>query len=262
MKNQEGRINKTLANEQWLALKQTYELLVKKGILREVLVIEGAPGCEDMVFAANQSFPWVTPAGQYMVVMSKMYHESRRREVPFFESYYQNLGYEILYLKHTSFFEGMGDTIVHPGKRLLYGGYGHRSTLNAYGELSQLLQVPVITLELPDNRFYHLDTCFVPLDHETVMLCKEAFTEKGLESLRKIFKNIIEIPVEEAENNFSLNAHVLSGKHSETKTAIIQKGSPLTISAIKKHGFDVVEVDTSEFMKSGGSVFCMKMMIY
>ena len=31
---------------------------------------------------------------------------------------------------------------------------------------------------------------------------------------------------------------------------------------LKGEGFKVYEVDTSEFMKSGGSVFCMKMMHY
>ena len=31
---------------------------------------------------------------------------------------------------------------------------------------------------------------------------------------------------------------------------------------LRSAGFNVVEVDTSEFMKSGGSVFCLKMMVY
>jgi N-dimethylarginine dimethylaminohydrolase len=39
---------------------------------------------------------------------------------------------------------------------------------------------------------------------------------------------------------------------------LIQKGSADTVDALKQRGLDVFEVETSEFMKSGGSVFCLK----
>ena len=44
------------------------------------------------------------------------------------------------------------------------------------------------------------------------------------------------------------------------KTAILQHGSTVTVDVLDKEGYNVIEIDTSEFMKSGGSVFCMKMM--
>ena len=34
-----------------------------------------------------------------------------------------------------------------------------------------------------------------------------------------------------------------------------------TIAAVREAGFEVIALDTSEFLKSGGSVFCMKLMI-
>ena len=46
----------------------------------------------------------------------------------------------------------------------------------------------------------------------------------------------------------------------ESKQLFFKKGSTITVDVLKKEGYDVVEIDTSEFMKSGGSVFCMKMM--
>jgi len=117
--------------------------------------------------------------------MSKMKYESRQREVPAFRSLYGKLGYRILELKETKLFEGMGDTIHHFGRNLLFGGYGHRSDKLAYKELSSLLNVDIVPLELIDERFYHLDTCFLPIDDETVLLYPQAFREKDLTLLRE-----------------------------------------------------------------------------
>jgi len=35
----------------------------------------------------------------------------------------------------------------------------------------------------------------------------------------------------------------------------------LALEALKQCGYRIYETETSEFMKSGGSVFCMKMMM-
>jgi N-dimethylarginine dimethylaminohydrolase len=262
MESQTGKVDKHAAMQEWEGLKSAYEELVKTQLLDNVWVIEGAPGCEDMVFAANQSFPWLTEEGRKVVVMSKMFHESRKREVPYFEDFYKVQGYEIIHLHKTSNFEGMGDTIPHPGKRLLYGGYGHRSTQNAYEELTTVLKVPVVALQLPDPRFYHLDTCFVPLDENEVMLCREAFTEEGLSAISKLFEKVHIIPVDEASAYFSLNAHVLHDDATNRKVAFLHPGSKETVKLLRSLQFEVHEISTHEFMKSGGSVFCMKMMMF
>ncbi len=261
MEGQAGQLNKEKATEQWQALHRAYERLVEKGVLDEVLVIPGAAGCEDMVFTANQSFPWVLN-GEQVVIMSQMRHESRQREVPYFKAFYEKLGYRTIELKQTDLFEGMGDTIPHAGKQLLYGGYGHRSKENAYNEIAEILGVPIVTLELIDDRFYHLDTCFIPVSEDTVFLCREAFSEAGLQAIGKLFKHVVAIPVEEAEGFFALNAHCVSDSVTGRKVALIQKGTTVTKEELQKVGYEVVELDTSEYMKSGGSVFCMKMMVY
>lgn len=261
MEGQAGKLNKEKALEQWTALRKAYERLTEKGVLDEVMVIPGAPGLEDMVFTANQSFPWVKN-GERVVIMSQMRHDSRQQEVPYFREFYGELGYQIIELKQTDLFEGMGDTIPHMGKQLLYGGYGHRSKENAYSEIAEVLGVPVVTLELIDDRFYHLDTCFLPVSEDKVFICKEAFSADGLTAISKLFKQVIEIPLEEAEGDFALNAHCLNDSVTGRKVATLQKGTEVTKTELEKAGYEVVEVDTSEYMKSGGSVFCMKMMVY
>lgn len=261
MEGQAGKLDKLLARRQWEDLRAVYEKLKKEGTLEDVLIIDGVSGLEDMVFTANQSFPWVLD-GEKVAVMSHMRHDSRKKEVPYFREYYKRRGYKTLELTETDLFEGMGDTIPHAGKHLLYGGYGHRSKKSAYDELSQLLQVPVVALELIDDRFYHLDTCFIPASKDTVFLWAEAFTDEGLQAIEKLFKNVVRIPLEEAEDFFALNAHCITDQVTGNKAAILQKGTTVMKQELEKEGFDVYELDTSEYMKSGGSVFCMKMMIY
>jgi len=260
MEGNAGKTDKKKAHAQWNDLLQYYFNLKARGILQDVKVITGAESCEDMVFAANQSFPWLTEDGERMVMMSRMKHSSRQREISYFESFYQGLGYMVLPPPGNHVVEGMGDLIPVPGKRLLLGGYGHRTEVDALREAARLLQVPVIGLELTDDRFYHLDTCCIPVDKDTVLYCADAFGTDGLRILGKLFKNHIRIPTSEATAYFSLNAHYIPS--SLKKVAVMEKGSAFTYMAFRNLGVEVMETETSEFMKSGGSVFCMKMMYY
>jgi N-dimethylarginine dimethylaminohydrolase len=260
MEGNAGRLDKKKAHEQWNGLLQHYFNLKARGIIQEVKVIAGAEGCEDMVFAANQSFPWISEEGEKIVVMSRMKHPSRQREITHFENFYQGLGYIVLPPPGNFTVEGMGDMIPVPGKRLLLGGYGHRTEVDALKEIARLLQVPVIGLELADERFYHLDTCCIPLDKDTVIYCADAFGLDGLRILHKLFKNHIRIPASEAIAYFSLNAHYIPS--TLKKVAVLEKSSAFTYMAFRNLGIEVLETETSEFMKSGGSVFCMKMMYY
>ncbi|MDZ4844219.1 MAG: arginine deiminase family protein [Chitinophagales bacterium] len=261
MQDNVGGLDKNLAIQQWNDLKEVYQKWKQSGILDDVLEIKGVDGLEDMLFTANQSFPWMLN-GKKVVVMSKMRHASREREVPYFRKFYTELGYELLELSGAPHFEGMGDLIPHYGKNLLYGGYGHRTDAAAYKEISELLQVPIVLLKLEDARFYHLDTCFIPVDENTVMLTPAAFQKEDLQELKKLFKNIIEIPDEEADNYFALNAHLVNDAKTREKVAVLQKGTTVMKRELNNLGFEVSEIDTSEYIKSGGSCFCMKMMVY
>lgn len=262
MEGNAGNLDKKKAVAEWVKLKQTFEKAIAYDIIDGVLTIQGAENCEDMVFTANQSFPWISKSGEKIVVLSKMRHDSRKKEVPFFKAFYENIGYKTIELQKTEMFEGMGDLIYHTGKRLLYGGYGHRTVKNAYIELATILDCPIVALELKDERFYHLDTCFVSLGVDAVMIAKEAFTDEGLTALHKLYKRIHFIPVNEAIDNFALNATTLFNHSNGKRMAVIHPGATFTNDVLKKEGFDIFEVDTTEYMKSGGSVFCMKMMVY
>jgi N-dimethylarginine dimethylaminohydrolase len=260
MQDNQGSVNHKLAQQQWQNLLNIYIKLQEQQLLSAIKIISGVEGCEDMVFAANQSFPWISREGKKQVIMSKMRHQSRKNEVSHFERSYFQEAYQIIKLKQTELFEGMGDAITLPGKRLIFGGYGHRSDYKALEEVSQILNVPIIALELVNEKFYHLDTCFIPLDAETCLLYPGAFQPQDLKGLKKLFKHVLEIPENEATNGFALNAHIL--QRNNNRAAIIQSGNPYTIGILEKYAYKVYQTDTSEYIKSGGSVFCMKMMWY
>jgi N-dimethylarginine dimethylaminohydrolase len=256
-----GDIDKDRAWQQWNALYAVYLQLKERGWLADVQIVNGQPGLVDMVFAANQSLPWLLPDGQKVVILSRMCNDNRQKEVAFFRPFYEKIGYKELIWPDKVLLEGNGDIIPHPGKRLLWAGYGHRSSMEAAALLPGLLQTPVIPLHLISEHFYHLDTCFLPVDASTVLLCEAAFDAHSLDAIRKVFSNVIAISEEEAISSFALNALVIH--HSEKgKVAIIQKGAIQTIQALENAGCEVIEVETGEFMKSGGSVFCMKMMYW
>ena len=79
MKGNVGNIDKDLARQQWHHLKQCYEDL---GF--PVHIIQGQPNLPDMVFAANQSFPYVDNQNNKVVIISRMASQHRVPEVEFF----------------------------------------------------------------------------------------------------------------------------------------------------------------------------------
>lgn len=254
MKGHIGDVDKDVAFKEWSALKKGYEEL---GLW--VKEIPGEDGLPDMVFCANQSLPNITQDGKKQVVMSVMHAPERKGEVSHIQKVYQEGSYEIVHLDESKFtdFEGMGDAIWHHKKRLIWGGYGYRSSLDVYAHISEIFKTPVIVLELIDDRFYHLDTCFCVLNEETVMIYSKAFTEEGLKLIRAVFPKVIETNDYEAAELFACNATSADGKN-----VFIQTGCREANAALNKAGFIVHEYDTNEYLKSGGSVFCMKMLLW
>ncbi|HQR37799.1 MAG TPA: arginine deiminase-related protein [Blastocatellia bacterium] len=248
-----GTVDKAAARAEWESLRKAFE---KAG--HEVVTIEGGAGLEDMVFCANQVLPGTDSGGQPYVVLSHMRHESRRREVPLFREWFAGRGYRIVELPDdTGFFEGQGDAIWHPGRSLIWGGVGQRTSLDAYTAVSRATGAPVVALDLVHPSFYHLDTAFCALSPDAVLVYPPAFTDEGRAMIAHGFKRVIEVEDADASEHFACNAAALDGR-----TVIIQRGAGATVAKLRAEGFDVIEVETGEFIKSGGSVFCMKMMIY
>jgi N-dimethylarginine dimethylaminohydrolase len=246
MKDDQGALNRVdpkKALEQWTALRKAYERI---GV--RVEVIEAPEGLPDFCFAANQSL--VFDEG---VVLAVMANESRKPEVAHFEAWYKNYGFRLRRLPKTiTRFEGTGDAIAHPGRKLYWGGIGPRTEEAAWKEVAKLTGTNVIPLRLADERFYHLDTCLSMLNEDSALYIGAALDEDSRARVHAGIKHLHALSFADAAN-FACNAHCPDGRH-----VLLQQGSTETVQWLKDHGFVPVELDTSEFMKSGGSVFCLK----
>ncbi|MEP1151041.1 MAG: hypothetical protein JXR20_06545 [Balneola sp.] len=254
MKGNIGGIDKMAAMDEWEHLKNAYEEL---GL--ETRVIDGVRGYPDMVFCANQSLPYIDEAGNKKVLMSVMHAPERKGEVPLIQKFFEESSYEAFHLNEDDFddFEGMGDALWHYKRGLIWGGFGFRTSQEVYKLISDTYDVPVIRLELLNPKFYHLDTCLCILDEKTALIYPQAFTSNGLDLIHALFENVIEASKYEAEELFACNATSPDGKN-----VFIQQGCTDVNQNLRDHGFKVHEFSTAEYLKSGGSVFCMKMMLW
>lgn len=260
MKGQKGNIDKTKALLQWEKLVYEYKKISVEGGLSEVSILPGVQGLEDMVFAANQTFPFLDERGQKKLILSNMKHPNRQKEVAYYEHFFENKEYEILHLPKALLFEGMGDLLKVPGQYRCLCGHGFRTAFQTISHLEMLTDYEIIPLELINPNFYHLDTCISLIDKDTVLYVPSAFAAESQSKLKQLFTHCIEVPEQEAAQGFALNMHVVTSERK--KTAILQEGNTQTEELLKQLNVEVVPIDTSEYIKSGGSVFCLKMMYY
>ncbi len=248
-------VDSRVAEDQWQQLVVAYQNL---GIPGYVINVDSQ--LPDMVFCANQTFPFMHPDGSKHVLLSEMRSTFRKPEVPFFETFFHEQGYRV-HRQPTppSFcFEGMGDVLPHLNGSLLLGGYGPRTDRAALDWIAHTCERPVIPLELPNPKFYHLDTCLTLLNATTAAACRDGFTAEGWKTLESLFATLIPIdPCEADSPGFAGNGHCPNGRD-----VLLQSGNSKTRRAFESAGFVVHELQTSEFIKAGGSVFCMKMMFF
>jgi len=275
-----GRVDRDTATKQWDALRETYERYGEVCVLDPdaialslddrntddcgradgggMSVSEGTDGTAipaspaslpDLVFCANHG---VAAAEGKRVVLASMATPERRDEPAYLAAWCHEQGYTTRSLPEGVAFEGTGDAIWHPGKRLLWGGYGVRTDRRAYDGLSKILDVPVLELELTNRYYYHLDVCFAPLDAETVLIQPDAFTAAGRARIASVFERVIEAPPAESIDGLACNCHAIDGG-----TVVVGAGNPRTVKRLETAGYAVHEVATDEFLKAGGSVRCL-----
>lgn len=230
--------DRELARAQW----EDYVKLLKK-LKIKVELIEPVEGLPDMVFTANGGLLY-----KDKFIVSNFRYPERHDEAAYFEQWFREKGYEVVSLPQGVFFEGEGDAFI-VGDTLI-AGFRFRSEIKSHNIIGEILAVRVISLELISPSFYHLDTCFSPLDRETALIYPGAFDSYGLKAISNIFPNIIEVSDEDAAR-FCCNA-VVAGRD-----IIMNKSSGELTSALKERGFTPHQLDFSEYIKSGGSAKCL-----
>ena len=243
-------IDRVLAQHQWENLRQA---LGDAGV--KVELIDPVSELDDMVFAANQVFIGDHPETGKFIVPSRMRYASRQKEVPHYVAWFRERGYKVIELGlDGEYLEGHGDLIWHPDRARVWAGYGFRSTrggVQKFAEAMQQFGIPVSLLELVDAHCYHLDTCFCPLSEDAVLICPEALASSSVDVICNSFKRVHHLSREEALQ-FMGNGIVVNGRF------IAPYVSTNLRRILGEEKLTPIVVNTSEFEKSGGSVFCMK----
>jgi N-dimethylarginine dimethylaminohydrolase len=230
-------VDPRLALRQWERLVHVYE-----GLGHTVELIDPLPGHPDMVFAANGGLVYGGRA-----LGARFTHAERAAEGP---AYLSRLGalVEVVPATHTN--EGEGDFIV-VGDRVL-AGTGFRTSRAAHDEAAAVLGVEVVTLELVDPRFYHLDTCLAALDDRSIAYYPAAFSPQSQRLLEELYPDAIRASRWDAEV-LGLNC-VSDGQH-----VVIADRADRLAGQLADAGYLPVPVDLSELLKAGGSVKCCTM---
>ncbi|MFE3556195.1 dimethylargininase [Streptomyces sp. NPDC059193] len=228
-----------LARDQWRTLVQVYR--DHGHAVETVAPVEGLP---DMVFSANAA---LVVDGR---VFGSSFHATERRpESAAYETWFKEAGYDVHPAE--SVCEGEGDLI--PAGRFVLAGTGFRTRRDAHREVQEFFGRPVISLDLVDPRFYHLDTALFFLGNETgegnVAYYPAAFSPGSREVLQRLYPRAV-IATEEDALSFGLNS-VSDGRH-----VFVAPQAHDLIDKLTQRGYIAVPVDLSEFRKSGGGIKC------
>lgn len=240
MSSADGPVDVELAKKQWQNLREAIENAGGK-----VEILPPQPGWPDLVFTANFAFIYGDQA-----VTAHYRHKERQGEEPFGQQWLRDKGYNVTVLPDHVHFEGSGDALIW--KDRVFAGYKMRSDLAAHSYLSQASGLPVLSLELGDPKFYHIDVCFCPLTDDYLIWYPGAFNEYGRSVIEANVPAEKRIAVTDEEaNTFVCNAVCVD------KTVIFNEGAPRVKAELEAKGFNVVQVNMSEFLKSGGSCKCL-----
>jgi lysine-ketoglutarate reductase/saccharopine dehydrogenase-like protein (TIGR00300 family) len=235
------RANGPLAAEQWHGL---HVLLAGQGKVELVTPISGSP---DMVFTANAGLVLGDHA-----ILSRFLHRERQSEEPHFREWFQQHGFRVHELPKDLPFEGAGDALLDRVKPLLWAGYGFRTELDTHALIAQLLGIEVVSLRLIDKRFYHLDTCFCPLERGFLMYYPPAFDARSNAQIER------RVPVEKRVVLDEVDAiHFSANAVNIGETLVLHRASEPLKNQLSLAGFQVFEAPLSEFIKSGGAARCL-----
>lgn len=234
--NPGNRVHPEHAKKEWETLKNTYLSL---GL--ETKIIPPFKGLPDLVFTTDHG----ALIGDTFYLSHFRYSE-RQGEQLHTIPWYKQQEIKLHEIPSLCFMEG-GDVLVHHDH--IYLGHGFRTSLDTADYLEHTTGIPVTRLELVDEAFYHLDTCFFPLSHEIAFYYPPAFNSAGIKALKTHFDILIPLSSHEAEG-FACNSVVIG------KNVITQK-NPSFEQKLEDLGYTPIPLDMHEFNKSGGGIHCL-----
>ncbi|WP_335342915.1 dimethylargininase [Microbacterium psychrotolerans] len=233
-----------LAVRQWQALYDTYVALG-----HEVHLIDPIQGLPDMVYTANGGF-----VIDNVAYGAKFRFQERVPEGPAFMDWFRANGFEVAEPVEVN--EGEGDFLL-VGETIL-AGTGFRSTGDSHRELADVFGKEVVSLNLVDPRFYHLDTAISVLDpvegpggveKANIAYLEHAFDERSQAILAERYPDAIRVADADGAV-FGLNSA------SDGLNVIISPRAKGFEAQLRERGYNPVLVDLSELLLGGGGIKC------
>ena len=240
----DGNINTASLEIAMIQWQKLYDTLTQ---CAEIELITPQPGLPDLVFTAN--------AGLVVgdkVIISRFYHPERQGEEPHFNEWFDRNGFVVHQLPPQLPFEGAGDALLDREGAWLWAGYGFRTELDSHNYVANWLDLEVLSLRLIDRRFYHLDTCFCPLNGGYLLYYPPAFDRYSNQLIESRIPPHKRIAASEADAiQFACNSVNID------ELIIMNHASEGLQQRLNAAGFKVILTPLSEFLKAGGAAKCL-----
>lgn len=232
------------AVRQWQALYDAYLALG-----HEVELIDPIDGLPDMVYTANGGF-----LIDGIAYGAKFRFDERVPEGPAFMDWFRDNGYDVVVPREVN--EGEGDFLL-VGDTIL-AGTGFRSTGDSHREVGEVFGREVVSLNLVDPRFYHLDTAIAVLDpvegpggveRANIAYLEHAFDERGQAVLAERYPDAIRVSDDDGAV-FGLNSA------SDGYNVIISPRATGFEAQLRERGYNPIKIDLSELLLGGGGIKC------
>jgi N-dimethylarginine dimethylaminohydrolase len=232
----------SLAVTQWEVLYKTY---IDLGF--DVKLVAPIDGLPDMVYAANGGF--VLDGIAYGASFT---YPERQPEGPAYMDWFLDNGFEVRAPRNIN--EGEGDFLVVGD--VILAGMGFRSATESHKELGEIFGREVISLELINPSFYHLDTAIAVLDpspapgeRANIAYLPSAFSEASLAVLRERYPDAIIVNEDDA-------AFLGLNSYSDGYNIVIAAKAKDFERQLRERGYNPIGVDLSELLLGGGGVKC------
>lgn len=204
----------------------------------------------DLVFPANAG---VVSGSTF--VPAHFRHPERQPETERFATWFADRGFSVERLPAELGHEGAGDALPFGADAcgsapVLLSGYRFRSDAAATTPLSVLTGAIVRPLELVDERLYHLDITFCPLDDRRALCAPVGWDRYGTKAIESLVPEPLWLTDTEALS-FTANSVVVG------TTVVMPEVPPRVGRQLEAWGFDPVAVDVGEFLKAGGACRCL-----
>lgn len=236
--HREVQVDPDKAVEQWEALVANL-----KAAGAEIEIQPAHEDVPDLVFTANAG---LVNGNQF--VPSRFRHPERQPETAFDIEWFAGRGFEVDELPLGVCHEGAGDAL--PFGDVLVSGYRFRSDAASHAYVSRLTGAAVRSVELVDDRLYHLDLTFCPLDDRRAIIAPMGWDGYG----RKVIEALVPEPLvleDDEALQFCANSVVVG------TNIVMPNVSSRVAKQLEAWGFSIAVSPVDEFLKAGGGCRCL-----